>query len=326
MLSTVADSLYWLGRYMERVENYARFIDVNFNLIFDLPPNMREQWRPLVATTGDLEIYQKNYDNFNRQDVIYFLAFDEDNPNSIISCTTRAREIARIVRGSLNKETWEKLNETYYFVHKGKKRKVWAKDDPSQFFIDVKYAIQLVYGIADDSLSRRQGWYFAKMGQSIERADKTSRILDVKYHLLLPSLDYVGSAVDFLHWTALLKSVSGFELYCREYNSVEIAGVVEFLTLNRYFPRSIYFAIKEAQKCLREITGTSDDGYSCSSEKKLGALVSDLKYTDVNEIINFGLHEYIDKIQGKLIEISEEVHNNFFKIKPNFIDQLNQEQ
>jgi len=320
MLSTVADSLYWLGRYLERVENYARFIDVNFKLLLDLPPDMQEQWRPLIAATGDLELYKKNYKGFGRQDAIYFLAFDENNPNSIISSTKKSREIARIVRGSLNRETWEKINETYYFVLKGKQKKIWKKEDPSDFFKTVKYDIQLLYGISDDSLSRQQGWYFAKFGQYLERADKTSRILDVKYHMLLPSSDDIGSTIDLLHWMALLKSVSGFELYCREYGTIEISGVVEFMTLNKHFPRSILFCLKESQKCLRVVSGTVDDGFSNNAEKKLGVLVSDIQYAEVSEIIKFGLHEYIDNIQEKLIEVSNEVHDKFFKIKPNYIE------
>ncbi|MFY0650981.1 MAG: alpha-E domain-containing protein [Cyclobacteriaceae bacterium] len=321
MLSTVADSLYWMGRYLERVENYARFIDVNFNLLLDLPPDMQEQWMPLIAATGDLDDYNSKYSDFDRTNAIFFLAFDEDNPNSIISSTKKAREIARTVRGSLNRETWEKLNESYYYVLKGQKKRIWKNEDPSEFFKKVKYDIQLLYGISDDTLSRKQGWYFAKFGQYIERADKTSRILDVKYHMLLPSADDVGSAVDFLHWTALLKSVSGFELYCREYGNIEISGVVEFMTLNKYFPRSILFCLKEAQKCLRVVSGTIDDGYSNLAEKELGALVSDIQYAEVSEIVSFGLHEYIDDIQLKLIKISDAVYDKFFKIKPNFIDQ-----
>ncbi|MEQ6122135.1 alpha-E domain-containing protein [Reichenbachiella sp. MALMAid0571] len=326
MLSTVADSLYWLGRYLERVENYARFIDVNFNLSLDLPPDVQEQWMPLIATTGDIESYHKKNNNFDRQNAMYFLAFDEENSNSIISCIKASREIARTVRGSLNKEIWEKLNETYYFVLKGKKQKIWTREDPREFFKQVKLDIQLLYGISEDSISRGQGWYFSKLGQYIERADKTSRILDVKYHLLLPSLDDVGSPIDYLQWTALLKSVTGFELYCREYGTIEISGVVEFLTLNKQFPRSILFSLKEAQKCLSVVSGTTDGGYSNKAEKELGSLVSDLQYADVSEIIKSGLHEYIDGIQIKLVQISDEVYDHFFKIKPNFIEQKTQEQ
>ena len=319
MLSTVADSLYWLGRYLERVENYARFIDVNLNLMLDLPPNTKEQWMPLIAATGDQELYRQHYPDFDRHSAMYFLAFDENNPNSIISSTTKAREIARIVRGSLNRETWEKLNEAYYFVKKGKKNKIWKKEDPGEFFRQVKYSIQLLHGISEDSLSREQGWYFVKLGQYIERSDKTSRILDVKYHLLLPSVDDVGTTVDFLQWTALLKSVSGFELYCRECGSIEVKGVVEFLMLNKHFPRSILFSLKAAQTCLRKISGTADEGYSNKAEKELGALVADLQYADVTEIIKFGLHEYIDDMQSKLIKVSDAIYERFFKIKPNYI-------
>jgi uncharacterized alpha-E superfamily protein len=132
------------------------------------------------------------------------------------------------------------------FCFKREEKKIWQNEDPSDFFNKVKYDIRLLYGISDDSLSRRQGWYFSKLAQYMERADKTSRILDMKYHMLLPSADDIGSVIDLLHWMALLKSVSGFELYYREYGSIEISGVVEFSTLNRYFPRSIFFYLKES--------------------------------------------------------------------------------
>lgn len=321
MLSTVAESLYWMGRYLERAENYARFIDVNFNLMLDLPPDEQEQWMPLIAATGDLQQYKESHDNFDRENAMFFLAFDENNPNSLISCIKKSREIGRIVRGSLNRETWESLNETYYSVLKGKEKSVWKKEDPSAFFRKVKYRIQLLYGISDDTISRGEGWYFSKLGQYIERADKTSRILDVKYHLLLPTVNDVGSTLDFLQWTALLKSVSGFELYRREYGNIEMSGVVEFLTLNKYFPRSILFSLKEAQKCLAIISNTTDGGYSNAAEKKLGNLVSDLQFADVSDIVNIGLHEYMDDIQIKLINVSNTVFDIFFQIKPNFIPQ-----
>jgi uncharacterized alpha-E superfamily protein len=323
MLSRVANSVYWLGRYLERSENYSRFIDVNFNLMADLPPDVKEQWEPLIRATGDYSLYINNYDNFNREDAIYFLAFDENNPNSLVMSVSRARENARVVRENLTKESWEKLNEIYLFVKEGADKQLWKKEDCSQFFKDVKYGIQLLYGIAENSVARTDPWYFIRLGQYLERADKTSRILDVKYHILLPSVEEVGSQLDFLHWTALLKSVSGYNFYRRFYGKIEPVNIVELLVLNKYFPRSVFFCLTHAENCLRTLSGTTEKGYTNTAEKALGALQSRLEYQDVNEVISSGLHEYLDALQVKINNISDAIHDNFFKLIPNSMNQHN---
>jgi uncharacterized alpha-E superfamily protein len=321
MLSRVASHIYWLGRYLERAENYARFIDVNFNLMQDLPMDMKEQWAPLVAATGDLELYQKKYVGFERNQVMYFLTFDPDNLNSMLCSVTKARENARIIRENLSKETWEKVNELYYMLKEGLDKRVWKKEDPRQFFEDVKNQILLLYGLADATVARTEGWYFRQLGQLLERADKTSRILDVKYHILLPSTYEVGSPLDFLHWMALLKSVTGFNTYRRLYGNIDPSGVVEFLLLNKYFPRSIFYCLKEAERCLHCISGNTSDGFKNSAEKAMGEMRSRLEYSEVDEIISVGLHEYLDTIQLKINHISDLVDLNYFRAKENFVFQ-----
>ncbi|MBL3658535.1 alpha-E domain-containing protein [Fulvivirga sediminis] len=321
MLSRVADSIYWLGRYLERAENYARFIDVNYNLMLDLPPGMDEQWEPLIAVTGDLEDYKKRHPTSDRKSAIFFLAFDEENPNSLLSSISRARENARVVRENLNKETWEKLNEVYLQAKQGYKAKIWQMDDPRGFFIHIKYAIQLLYGIADTTVARTEAWYFNRLGQYLERADKTSRVLDVKYHILLPAPEEVGSPLDYLHWMALLKSVSGFNTYRRAYGKIVPHGVVEFLMLDKFFPRSTFFCLTEAEECLYKISGYSGKGFSNSTEKYMGELRSKLEFADINDVINKGLHEYIDDIQIKINIISNTIHENFFMTRDNLVEQ-----
>ncbi|MDG1277797.1 MAG: alpha-E domain-containing protein [Algoriphagus sp.] len=321
MLSRVANHIYWLGRYLERAENYARFIDVNFNLMQDLPIDMKEQWMPLVAATGDLDLYNKFNEGFDSKNVLFFLAFDERNPNSMMSAVKSARENARIIRENLSKETWEKSNELYYMMQEGCEKKIWKKEDPRAFFEKVKNQILLLYGIADSSLARTEGWYFRQLGQFLERADKTSRILDVKYHILLPSEEEVGTPLDFLHWMALLKSVTAFNTYRRAYGNIAPASVVEFLVLDKYFPRSIYYCIREAESCLHKISGNQGGGYKNSAEKAIGELRSKLEFADVKEIIAFGLHEYLDNLQIKINSISNQIDGNFFTIRDNFTKQ-----
>jgi uncharacterized alpha-E superfamily protein len=319
MLSRVANHIYWLGRYLERAENYARFIDVNFNLMQDLPVDLKEQWQPLVAATGDLDLYLKKYEGYERGQVMFFLTFDLDNPNCMLSAVNRARENARIIRENLSKETWEKVNELYYMLQNGLEKKVWKKEDPRQFYESVKNQILLIYGLADATVARTEGWYFRQLGQLLERADKTSRILDVKYHILLPSPIEVGSPLDFLHWMALLKSVTGFNTYRRLYGNIDPSGVVEFLVLNKYFPRSIYYCLKEAERCLHNISGNATDGFRNSAEKAIGEMRSRLEYSEVDDIISVGLHEYLDSIQLKINHISDLIDSNYFRLKENFI-------
>jgi len=319
MLSRVASHIYWLGRYLERAENYARFIDVNFNLMQDLPTDLKEQWAPLVAATGDFELYNKKNTGFERHQVMYFLAFDSNNPNSMLSAVTCARENARIIRENLSKETWEKVNALYYMLKEGLEKKIWKKEDPRRFFESVKDQILLIYGLADATVARTEGWHFRQLGQLLERADKTSRILDVKYHILLPSTYEVGSPLDFLHWMALLKSVTGFNTYRRLYGNIDPSGVVEFLLLNKFFPRSIFYCLKEAERCLRLISGNSSDGFKNSAEKAIGEMRSRLEYSEVDDVINAGLHEYLDTIQLKINHISDLVDVNYFRAKEDYV-------
>lgn len=314
MLSRVAESIYWLGRYVERAENYARFIDVNFNLMLDLPPGLKEQWEPLIAATGDLTSYKDRFDSFDRVETIFFLAFDLENPNSMFSSISKARENARTVREKITKESWEKLNEVFLYMKEGASKEIWKRDDPREFINTVKYKIQLLYGIGDNSVARTDGWYFTRLGQFLERADKTSRILDVKYHILLPSATEVGTTLDILQWMALLKSVSGFNIYRQIYGNIDPAKIVEFLVLNKFFPRSIYFCLSEAEDCLLKISGSSGKGYRNMAEKHLGSLCSQLEYSDVNDVISLGLHEFLDDLQLKINHISDAIHNNFFTI------------
>ena len=314
--------MFWLGRYVERAENYSRFIDVNYNLCMDLPPGLKEQWEPLVAATGDRDVFVKQFGkNFTRENVIFFLAFDTENPNAIISTISQARENARMVRESIPKESWESLNALYYEVQNAKKKKTWQKEDPHDFFEFIKNQVHMFNGIASSNAPRTQAWYFTQIGIQIERADKTSRILDVKYHYLLPSLDEVGSPLDFLHWTALLKSVSAFNAYKHLYQNIQPEHIVNYLILNRYFPRSIFFCLSEVEEALHEISG-SKKSFSNAAEREIGSLRSKLEYSDVKDILNQGLHEYLDDIQLRLNQISSAIHEQYFKIQPNFTGQV----
>jgi len=311
MLSRIADTMYWMNRYIERAENYARFMDVNFNLSLESAPDAVQQWKPLVMITGDWGLYESLHENVEKEKVIYFLGFDPENPNSVFSSICNARENARAIRPELTKEVWEQINSLYYFVKEALEQKRWKENDPRLFFKTVKEGCQLLYGIFAISISRNDSWHFGKIGQLIERADKTSRVLDVKYHILLATTQEVGSPFDLAQWAALLKSVSAYDMYRKKYGKLTPLKISEFLILDTVFPRSINFCLIQAEKSLNAITG-NEGGFTCSAEKQLGKLRSQLEFADINDIFEGGLHEYVDAFQKKLNAVSTAVYDSFF--------------
>lgn len=312
MLSRAANEFYWMNRYIERAENYARFMDVNFNLSLELPPEISEQWKPLVLSTGDWELYETMYRKAVKNKIIYFLGFDPDNPNSIYSSIVKARENARSVRPEITKEVWEQVNYLYYYVKDGLQKKRWQKKDIRGYFLEIRKGCELLYGIFDATISRTEGWHFGKIGQLIERADKTSRVLDVKYHMLLPSAEAVGSPLDLIQWASLLKSVGAYDMYRKKHGKLTPSAISEFLMLDNAFPRAILRCLSQAEYSLNQIT-RNDEGYLNKAEKKLGLLKSQLEYADINEVFEIGLHQFLDDFQKKLNEVSNAIYETFFQ-------------
>jgi uncharacterized alpha-E superfamily protein len=255
MLSRVADSIYWLNRYIERAENIARFIDVNLNLLMDAPIGAHEQWEPIIRTTGDLALFEQHYGVANQENVIQFLTFDRKYPNSILSCVHSARENARSVREIISSEMWRQVNAYYYLVQAA--AEATAPPDWAVFFEQVKQASHLFAGITSATMTRGEGWHFGQIAKFIERADKTSRILDVKYFILLPSPKDIGTSLDDLQWMSLLRSVSAYEMYRkRGLHRITPTSVADFLILDHEFPRSIRFCLQAAERSLHELMGT----------------------------------------------------------------------
>ncbi len=208
MLSRSAESLYWLSRYVERGENIARFIDVNLHLNLDVTVSVGDHWEPLVRITGDWDTFVERYTRATRENVIEFLTFDRAYPNSILSCLERARECARGQRQIISSEMWEHVNRTYLMVRSATREQV--QQFPHDFYNSVKNASHAFVGITTATMSHGEAWQFSQLGRMIERADKTSRILDVKYYILLPQVQDVGTPFDHVKWSALLRSVSAF--------------------------------------------------------------------------------------------------------------------
>ncbi len=313
MLSRVADSIYWLNCYVERAENVARFVDVNLNLLLDAPLGMEQQWRPLVVTTGDLSLFNDRYGAATAENVIHFLTFDKDYDNSILSCLQKARENARSVREIISSEMWEQINAFYLMV----KEAAQGGDtvELPSFFAEVKMASHLFAGIMDATMSHNEGWHFGQIGRLLERADKTTRILDVKYFILLPSVTDVGSTLDELQWMALLKSASGYEMYRKCQHRISPSGVAEFLILDREFPRSIQFCLLQAERSLYQITGTTAGTWLNPAERSLGKIRAELDFITMDEIMTIGLHEFLDSIQFRLNVVGQSIFETFFELQ-----------
>ncbi|MGB3135938.1 MAG: alpha-E domain-containing protein [Nodosilinea sp.] len=313
MLSRVADSIYWMNRYVERAENVARFVDVNLNLLLDAPSVMEQQWEPLVRTTGDQALFQARYSEASAENILRFLTFDREYPNSIISCLRSARENARSVREVISSEMWEQVNSFYLMVNEAADGGLLS--ELHSFFPEVKMASHLFAGVMDATMAHTEGWHFGQLGRLLERADKTARILDVKYYILLPSVTDVGSPLDDLQWIALLKSASAYEMYRKCQYRITPHGVTEFLILNREFPRSIQFCLLEAERSLQCISGTPAGTWRTHSDRALGRLRSELDYLTIDEITERGLHEFLNGLQDRLNDVGEKIFADFFTLE-----------
>ncbi len=320
MLSRVAESVYWIARYIERAENVARCIDVALQVALDAPGGTRAQWRPLVAASGDEQVFAERHDDPASTDagmrdaVLRFLTFDSASHNSILSCVSKARENARQVRGVLPLDAWEHLNRFYHMlVSPGARRR--AAESPHDFYSEVRAASHLFSGALEASLSRGEEWHFLRLGRHLERADQTSRILDVKYFILLPDPVDVGSVVDDLLWTALLHSASGYEMFRRRHGRILPDRVAEFLVLDREFPRAVLFCLMRAEEALLAISGTPMGSFRNLAEKRLSRLRSTLAYSNMEDIIARGLHEYLDELQTGLNRVGEAIFESFFALQ-----------
>jgi len=314
MLSRVADAIYWMSRYIERADNLARFMDVTQHMTLDMPAGMPEQWGALVFAAGDHQSFQERYGEATRENVMQFLTFDRRNPNSILSCLTAARENARSVREVIGSEMWEQINQ--FYNHMRDAAGAGPIESPADFFQYVKNASHLFVGITITTFSQGEAWHFARLGRVLERGDMTSRILDVKYFILLPQVQDVGTSLDDLQWSAVLRSVSGFEMFRKRHHGITPKRVVGFLLLDRLFPRAVMHCIDVANRSLHAISGSPADTFWNLAEKRLGQLRNELAYLTVDEIVGTGLHEFIDSLQQKLNGVGDAIYQTFIALEP----------
>ena len=315
LLSRVANALYWMSRYIERAENIARFIDVNTQLTLDRSASGVEQWLPLVSITGDEAAFTERYAEPTRGEVTRFLTLDREYPNSVVSCIAAARENARTVRETITAEMWKQINQLHLMVQRVADRG-FVDDRPADFYTRLKHGTLLFAGITDATMSRNMAWDFCRLGRMVERADKTSRILDVKYFLLLPRPEDVGTALDAVQWAALLRSVGGLEMYRRQHGAIAPSPIAAFLVLNGQFPRSLMHCVAQGERALRDILGPDPDAPAFKAKRCLGRVRAELEFGDIHEIVAAGLHNYLDRFQGWLNDFDEALNASVFHFTP----------
>jgi uncharacterized alpha-E superfamily protein len=311
MLSRVAHSLYWMSRYIERAENTARLLEVNLSFLLDFQAlddtALKDHWGSLLASSGDRESFESVHAAADSRAVTDFLAFDLRNPNSILSCVFAARENARMIRDEISTEMWETINELHLFLKARDTTEVWAAG-PHEFFQDIKRHSHLFQGLTGATYTRSEGWEFIEFGKLIERADKTTRILDVKYHILLPRVTDVGGAVDTAQWQAVLRSASALDAYYRTYvHEVLPWKVAEFLIFSDTFPRSLHFCVDAIESFLRRILGDTAARPRTAAARTARRLLAGLQSRTIADVLEQGLHEFLTDVQESLVRIGDEV-------------------
>jgi uncharacterized alpha-E superfamily protein len=314
LLARYADCIFWLARYIERAENLARILDVNET--FSRDSRGGQNWHSIVQLNSDEERFFAAHSTASAHSVVSFYVIDRDNPNSIVSAIHFARENARTLRPLISTEMWTQLN-VFYNRLAGLTQADLAPGNRAALFATIKEACQTHTGITEGTFFRDQGWYFYQIGRYIERADQTTRLLDIKYHLLLPSVSDIGSPTDVSQWNALLRSAAGYHAYRRLHAaSTSPARVAGFLLLNQAFPRSVHHCMREVGRLLSEVKSRYALRHGNDAAEELDRLQTVLGTLDISTILGRGLHEFLDSIQRQLIAITRELSIAFFGFSP----------
>jgi len=319
MLSRTADHLFWMARYMERAENTARMLDVNYQA--SLLPQSAEAtengWKGLLGISELSGDFAQRYGAIDGRNVMTYMVSDEKNPSSIVSCLRAARENARAVRGTLTTEVWETQNQTWLEF-----KRVIAGDslqrDPSKAFEWVKFRSHLSRGVSAGTMLQDEAFHFLGIGSFLERADNTARLLDVKFHAV--ESEFFGSGqtqsqgeeeepeYDFYHWSAILRSVSGFEVYRKAYrNVIRPEKVAELLILRRDMPRSLLSCMDEVFANLRRVANEQSN----DTVRRAGRLRADLRFGRIDEILATGLHAFLTQFLERVNTLGAGISRDF---------------
>ena len=314
LLSRYAEALFWFARYMERVENMARVLDVTDTFVRHGAD--QSGWESVVRINADEENFYKRYDTPNAQTVPQYYLLDRENTNSIASCLFSARENARTLRPLISTEMWGQLN-----VFHNKVRSLSVADiQPSHLSglcSFLKESCQTHAGITAGTLYRDQGYLFYALGKYIERGDQTSRLVDIKYHTLLPNVSDVGGALDISQWHALLRAASGYHAFRRVHPSDMTPGLVAgFLLLNPSFPRSILLSVRHIESYLTQLSSTYGLRGAYPAQEQIYELRAALLDQPIEVILDRGLHEFLDWVQLQFILLHNAVADAFWRRAP----------
>ncbi|MGV6818840.1 MAG: alpha-E domain-containing protein [Thiotrichales bacterium] len=306
MLSRVAENIYWMARYTERAENLARLINVNAFLLLDLPKGVRPGWEPLIHITGSRAEYEARYKNYDERSVVKYLIGDTDNPGSIHSSVLNARENSRTVRDALPRWVWEQLTELYLYVKENISSGI-TKKGRHEFLTAIIEASHLQSGTLAATMSRDEAYQFLRIGRNLERADMTTRIIDVRTSNLLPDTSADLRPFEAIQWMSVLKSLSAYHMYRKNMNThVTRSNVLEFLMQDVYFPRSFHHNLIAVQESLAQLPNND------ASMDQLEQLIKIVRSSHVPKLKQQDLHEFIDKLQLGLSSLHASISATYF--------------
>lgn len=327
MLSREADALFWLGRYLERAEATARLVDVQYHAALESSHNtpthadapLRDAhslWNSILEISGDELIYRGRYGEVSERDLIRFMIFDPDQPNSVVSCIRAARRNAQNVREIISSEMWETVNRAYLELTMNWDVDKMLSSSPHTFLVDIRNRCHLFYGLAERTMLIGDAFNFVKAGAFLERADQMSRLTDVLVRELTGG-DYkldAGEHFDTHGWIACLKSASAFEAFRKMYRGgITPDNVLAFLILDWDYPSSVHHAASQVERCLRNISSSHGRRYANDAERLAGRLHADLSFLTVADLREIGLHEFLEGIQERCGEIGDAIHNFYLK-------------
>ena len=306
MLSRVAHSIYWMARYVERAENTARIVNVNANLLLDLPRQLKLGWYPLIEITGSSELFNSLYDDASEQNVVRFLIADTRNPSSMLSALHQGRENARTIRENIPAEAWEHLNEMYQFVKNGLPAKLVRKRR-YDFLIDIIGGVQQLTGILAGTMLHDEGYWFLRLGRNLERADMTTRIVDARSESLMPVQGDELVPFEDIQWMSVLMSLSAYQSYRKSAQSpVQRMGVLHFLLQDQVFPRSFYHCLNEVQESLKRIIrGKPALDYAKQLNKRV-------KSARLHRYDNERMHTFLDELQVRLGKLDNMISTTYW--------------
>ena len=311
MLSRTASNLFWLGRHMERAETASRLFEVGarITLLPNTVEGYRNEWESLLRASGSAHRYAQNYSDVTEQTMERFMIFDRDNPSSVATCIHDARESGRIVRTALTSRVWDALNVSWQEMRAMKP----GQEDAADLADFVARHAATVHGAIDGTQLRNDGFHFMKLGYALERADSTARVLDVKYFVLLPRVEFVGSGLDSYQWQVILRALSAHRAFHWAYGEdVSASRVAHFLIQNNESPRSLMTSVQEALAHLDALVCRYGDGVPHTARDRARALADRLGSTDIEDIFDEGLHEFLSDFIREIGVIANHVQADYF--------------